>query len=177
MIYLQLFFEFFKTGLFAIGGGQATIPFLYDIGVKTNWYSVEELVNMIAISESTPGPIGVNMATYVGYTTKGFLGSLCSTLGVITPSIIIITLIAILLMGFASKPFVKEVFKYLRAAAIGMIGYAVYQVATITLVNEGKIAVVNCVFCILLLVLMRIFKKVHPLFFILAGAVFGILFI
>ena len=90
MIYLQLFFEFFKAGLFAIGGGMATLPFLYDISDKTGWFTYGQLADMVAISESTPGPIGVNMATYVGFTTAGISGSVIATLGLITPSIIII---------------------------------------------------------------------------------------
>ena len=93
MIYLQLFFEFFKTGLFAVGGGMATLPFLYDMAEKTNWFTSGQLADMIAVSESTPGPIGVNMATYVGFTTAGFWGGLIATLALVTPSVIIIVII------------------------------------------------------------------------------------
>ena len=92
MILLQLFFEFFKTGLFAVGGGMATLPFLYDISARTGWYTTEMLADMIAVSESTPGPIGVNMATYVGFVTAGIPGAIIATLGLITPSIVIILL-------------------------------------------------------------------------------------
>ena len=81
MIYLYLFWEFFKTGLFAIGGGLATLPFLNDMADRTGWFTRADLANMLAVSESTPGPIGVNMATYVGFTTGGVLGSLVATLG------------------------------------------------------------------------------------------------
>ena len=110
MIYLQLFFEFFKAGLFAIGGGMATLPFLYDISDKTGWFTYGQLADMVAISESTPGPIGVNMATYVGFTTAGIPGSVIATLGLITPSIIIILIIAGFLKAFkdnntSSTPF------------------------------------------------------------------------
>ena len=90
MIYLRLFFEFFKTGLFAVGGGMATLPFLYDISARTGWFTHEMLADMIAVSESTPGPIGVNMATYVGYVTAGIPGAVTATLGLVTPSVIII---------------------------------------------------------------------------------------
>lgn len=93
MIYLQLFFEFFKTGLFAVGGGMATLPFLYDMSEKTGWFTSGQLADMIAVSESTPGPIGVNMATYVGFTTAGIGGAIIATIGLITPSIIIIVII------------------------------------------------------------------------------------
>ena len=87
MIFLRLFFEFFKVGLFAIGGGLATIPFLSDMGARTGWFSAGDLANMIAISESTPGPIGVNMATYVGFHTGGVLGGAAATLGLVCPSV------------------------------------------------------------------------------------------
>ena len=89
MIYLQLFWEFVKTGLFALGGGMATVPFLFDISAKTGWFTTSELANMIAVSESTPGPIGVNMATYTGYKTAGIFGSLCATLALIIPSMLL----------------------------------------------------------------------------------------
>ena len=111
MMYLQLFWEFFKTGLFAIGGGMATIPFLYDISGKTGWFSHMDLANMIAVSESTPGPIGVNMATYIGFITgmnqggvaTAILGAVTATLGLTTPSIIVILMIAAVLKSFRRK--------------------------------------------------------------------------
>ena len=86
MIYLQLFWEFFKAGLFAIGGGLATLPFLQDMAVKTGWFTTDQLADMIAVSECTPGPIGVNMATYAGFLTKGVPGGIVATIGLITPS-------------------------------------------------------------------------------------------
>ncbi|MBR6348683.1 MAG: chromate transporter, partial [Spirochaetales bacterium] len=88
MIYLRLFWEFFKTGLFAMGGGMATVPFLFDISAKTGWFTASELADMIAISESTPGPIGVNMATYVGFTTAGIPGGIVATFGLFCPALI-----------------------------------------------------------------------------------------
>ena len=102
IIYLKLFWEFFKAGLFAIGGGMATVPFLQEISRKTGWYTAGDLADMIAVSESTPGPIGVNMATYVGYTTvsrlfgpvAGILGGILSTVGLVMPSVIIILIVA-----------------------------------------------------------------------------------
>ena len=90
MIYLRLFYEFFKTGLFAIGGGLATLPFLSDMADRTGWFTHAQLADMLAVSESTPGPIGVNMATYVGFTTGGVGGALVATLGLVAPSIIVI---------------------------------------------------------------------------------------
>ena len=95
MIYLRLFWEFCKTGLFSVGGGLATLPFLYDISARTGWFTEAQLADMIAISESTPGPIGVNMATYVGFTTAGIPGALAATLGLVFPEIVIILIIVI----------------------------------------------------------------------------------
>ena len=124
MIYLQLFWEFFKTGLFAVGGGMATVPFLFDISARTQWFTSAELANMIAISESTPGPIGINMATYVGYETAGIIGGLIATLGLVTPSIIIIVIVASVLSHLNENPLVKSLFKYLRPAVIGLLMFA-----------------------------------------------------
>lgn len=177
MIFLNLFFEFFKTGLFAVGGGQATIPFLFDICERTNWFTATELANMIAISESTPGPIGVNMAAYVGFTTAGIMGSLSAVVGLVSPSLIIIILISAFLSAFDEKPVVKTVFKFLRAVALGLISYALYQVILISLFNGKSIEWSSICFCLLVFLLARKFKKIHPLVWILAGAFFGLLFL
>ena len=128
MIYLTLYLEFFKIGLFAVGGGLATIPFLTDLASKYNWYTTAELTNMIAISESTPGPIGVNMATYVGYTVGGIPGAILTTLGLITPSIIIILIVARILTAFRNNQHVNNAFKALRPAVTGLIASAGFQV-------------------------------------------------
>ena len=124
MTYLRLFYEFFKTGLFAIGGGMATLPFLKDIGASTGWYTYSDLLNMLAVSESTPGPIGINMATYVGFTVAGVPGAIVSTLGEVTPSIIIILIIAALLKNFRDNRYVNMAFYGLRPASSGLIGGA-----------------------------------------------------
>ena len=116
MLLLRLYYEFFKTGLFAVGGGLATLPFLYDISYRLGWFTHQDLSNLIAISESTPGPIGINAATYVGYLTAGPLGAVIATLGLITPSIIIIIVIAQMLERFRSNPLVDKVFYGLRPA-------------------------------------------------------------
>ena len=123
-IYLQLYWEFFKTGLFAIGGGMATLPFLKDIGASTGWYTYSDLMNMLAVSESTPGPIGINMATYVGYLVGGLPGAVIATLGEVTPSIIVILLIAVLLKNFQDNQYVNWAFYGLRPASTGLIGGA-----------------------------------------------------
>lgn len=119
MIYLQLFIEFFKVGLFSIGGGLATLPFLYNISDRLRWYSHMDLANMIAISESTPGPVGVNTATYVGNTVAGILGTVVATAALIVPSIIIIIIISKFLNKFKDSKHVKNVFYGLRPASVG----------------------------------------------------------
>ena len=100
MIYLRLYWEFFKTGLFAVGGGLATLPFLSRMATATGWFTKAQLADMVAVSESTPGPLGVNTATYVGFTTAGLSGGVIATLGLITPAIAIILLIAAGLRNF-----------------------------------------------------------------------------
>ena len=135
MILLQLFWEFFKTGLFAVGGGMATLPFLYDISSRTGWFTEAKLADMIAVSESTPGPIGVNMATYVGFETAGVPGAVTATLGLICPSVIIILLIARVLRQFRSNKTVDAVFYGLRPCSIALIAAAGLLVAKITFLD------------------------------------------
>lgn len=189
MIYLQLFYEFFKAGLFAIGGGMATLPFLYDISDKTGWYTYGQLADMVAISESTPGPIGVNMATYVGFTTGGVLGSVIATLGLITPSIIIILIIAGFLKAFKDNKYVKSAFYGLRPASTGLIAAAGLSVVALVLLQKDAYAasgnltdLINIPGLILMAVLYyftarcKKTKGLHPVVFIAASAVIGIVF-
>ena len=189
MIYLQLFFEFFKTGLFAVGGGMATLPFLYDMAEKTNWFTSGQLADMIAVSESTPGPIGVNMATYVGFTTAGFWGGLIATLALVTPSVIIIVIISYFLKTFRENKYVDAAFYGLRPASTGLIAAAGMTVVTITLLqmdlfkNSGSIMDLFNWKSLILAVIIYILsnnikqtKKLHPVFFIVGSAIIGILF-
>ena len=188
MILLRLYFEFFKTGLFSIGGGMATIPFLQHMGEATGWFTNQDLTMMIAVSESTPGPLGVNMATYVGYETAGVPGALIATLGVITPGIIIILVIAGFLEKFRSSRSVEAVFCGLRPASTGLIAAAGLSVAasnlffTDALAQGLSLAVVNgkgWILAVILWVLTNKVKKtqgLHPIIFILASAVVGVAF-
>lgn len=185
MIYLQLFFEFFKAGLFAIGGGLATIPFLTDIGARTGWFTSGELANMIAISESTPGPMGVNMATYVGFHTGGVLGGVVATLGLVCPSIIVILIIAGFLKKFRESRGVDAVFYGIRPASTALITAALVEVCANALVNTGvafgtvgffhwkAILLAAAVFVCLQV---KPLKKLHPIVFIAASAVVGVIF-
>ena len=124
MTYLRLLWEFFKTGLFAIGGGMATLPFLKNIGLSTGWYSQTDLMNMLAVSESTPGPIGINMATYVGFTVGGVPGAIIATIGEVTPSIIVILIVAAFLKAFRDSKWVSAAFCGLRPASTALVAAA-----------------------------------------------------
>ncbi len=181
-IYVQLFYEFFKVGLFSIGGGMATIPFLADMGKKTQWFTSSDLMNMLAVSESTPGPIGINMATYVGYTVGGVPGALIATAGEVAPAIIIIIAIAKFLEKFRTNRFVNSAFYGLKPASTGLIGSALLGVAAEVLFPGGFDAGIKIKAIILMAVvwfLSNIFKptkNLHPICFIGICAVAGILF-
>ena len=184
MIFLQLFYEFFKTGLFAVGGGLATLPFLEDISQRTGWFTSAQLADMLAISESTPGPIGVNMATYVGFETAGILGALCATVGLVMPSVIIIVLVSKVLEKFRSNTYVEAAFYGLRPASVAMVASAGIGVAMTTLLNltASGFAVLRwreLVLAAVILVLTNFVpkvKKFHPIVFIALAAAVGIIF-
>ncbi len=194
MLYLKLFWEFFKTGLFAIGGGMATIPFLYDMADATGWFSRNDLANMIAVGESTPGPIGVNMATYVGFVSGmnngglavALLGAVTATMGLITPSVIVILIVAVVLKNFRNNSLVNHAFYGLRPASTGLIAAAGISVAVSNLVTIGGVAEHSfslnwkgLALGIVLWLLTNVVKKtknLHPIVFIGLSAVVGILF-
>lgn len=180
MIYLILAYEFFKIGLFSIGGGMATLPFLMDLTGKYDWFTISELTNMVAISESTPGPVGINMATYAGYNAAGIPGAIVATLALTAPAWIIIILIAKFLENFSENRNVKAAFYGIRPAVAALIGYAVWELLKIALISaaDGKIQVnlVNAAVCVVVFALLQIKKlgKLHPLVWIAAGACVGI---
>ena len=189
MLYLRLFWEFFKTGLFAVGGGMATLPFLYDMSEKTGWFTASQLADMIAVSESTPGPIGVNMATYVGFTTAGVPGVLVATLGLVTPSVIIILLIARVMKQFRDNKYVDAAFYGLRPCSVGLIAAAGLLVVRLALLRVDAFKASGAVLDLfnwkaialaaVLLVLTRVVKqtkKLHPIVFIGLSALAGALF-
>ena len=180
MIYLILAYEFFKIGLFSIGGGMATLPFLMDLTGKYDWFTISELTNMVAISESTPGPVGINMATYAGYNAAGVPGAIVATLALTAPAWIIIILIAKFLENFNENRNVKAAFYGIRPAVAALIGYAVWELLKIALISaaDGKIQVnlVNAAVCVVVFALLQIKKlgKLHPLVWIAAGACVGV---
>ena len=177
MILLELFFSFFKIGLFAVGGGLATLPFLYEMANTHSWFDVELISDMIAISESTPGPIGINMATYVGYLNSGLLGAIIAPLGEVAPSIIIITIIAGFLKKFKDNEIVKNVFYGLRAASCALIAAAGLGVVKIAFFGE-TIKEFFWEGAIMAVILYLAIKKLkwHPIVFIAISAVIGIIF-
>lgn len=183
MIHIQLFFEFFRIGLFALGGGLATIPFLEELIDKYGWITQQDLLDLIAIAESTPGPIGVNAATYVGYNVAGLVGSLTTVLGLVTPSVIIIIVIAHFFTKFKEQRVVQAGFYGIRPVVAGLIGAAGFQVAQIALFNVNLYQnthvlldlfnIKAMIVCGMALLMMSKWKK-HPIFYIIIGAVAGI---
>ena len=196
MVFLLLFLEFFKTGLFAIGGGMATLPFLNEMANKYPWFTVNDVSDMIAVSESTPGPIGVNMATYAGYTTGykelgvlgGVLGAFVSTVGLVLPSLIIIIIVAKILEKFRESKLVKDAFYTLRPAVTALIAVAGISIIKTSLVNIDAFSasgnymdlfniVAIIMFAVILCMQLLVKKiKLHPIVYIAVAAVVGIIF-
>lgn len=185
MILLRLIYEFAKTGLFSVGGGLATLPFLYEISNNTGWFTHADIADMIAISESTPGPIGINMSTYAGFMTAGVLGGVLASFGLALPSVVITLIIARFLNKFRDNPLVEGAFYGLRPASIAMITAAGLNVAKVALVNLDAFAATGNVGDLFLwkaLILAALIfvgqKKLkwHPVIFIAISAVVGIVF-
>lgn len=180
MIYFSLFYEFFKVGLFAVGGGAATIPFLMRMAERLDWFTQAELMNMIAISESTPGPIGINMATYAGYHTAGIPGALLATFALVLPAFIIMMLVANLLMHYKDNRTVQSVFAGIRPAVAGLIASVAVTLLQVTLfvTRQGHLhlRIAPAVLFVLMLVAMNLkwCRKLHPVIWIGIGAVAGI---
>lgn len=193
MIFLELFWRFFMVGLFSVGGGLATLPFLTSMGETTGWFDSMDISNMVAISESTPGPIGINMATYIGYQIGsqvspglGIVGSIIASLGEVTPAIVIIMIVSRMLMKFRDSKYVEYVFYGLRAASVGLIAAAWLGVAKIAFYSSDVMAesgnflmaidYKSIILSALIFFLATKFKKLHPIALIVLSAVVGIVF-
>lgn len=189
MIYLQLFFEFLKIGMFSVGGGMATLPFLYDLSDKTGWFTHAQIADMLAVSESTPGPMGINMATYVGYTVAGIPGSILASVGLILPGVILVLLIMAVLDKFRNNKYVEGAFYGLRPASVGLIAAAGILVARIAFLSSDSLGTVSeflngisikaVILAVILLILTRgvkATKNLHPVVFISFSALVGIVF-
>ena len=183
---LRLMWEFFKTGLFAIGGGMATFPFLQKMAENYDWFTSEELLDMIAVSESTPGAIGINVASFAGYRAYGISGAILASISLIAPAIIIILIIAKSLDKFKTSLTVKNAFEYIRPSTAGLILGAMLNVMIISLFNVklyektgdflDLFQIIQLVLFLGFLFLLRKYKKIHPLLIIGMGAVFGVIF-
>lgn len=195
MILCRLFWEFCKTGLFAIGGGMATVPFLREIADKTGWFTAGQLADMIAVSESTPGPLGVNMATYVGYTVgssqlgspwMGIVGAVTATLGLIFPSIVIVLCISFFLKRFRTSTLVDAALYGLRPASVALISAAGVEIVLFAILRVDSIYQIGAAQFSWKSVLLAAgvyagtnlipkLKKLHPIWFILLSAIVGII--
>lgn len=167
--YAVLCWEFFKIGLFAIGGGLVTVPFLFDLAEEYPWFTAKELADMIAVSQSTPGPVGINMATYAGYKAAGIGGSIAATFSIVLPSMIIIYLIAVFLKKWACHPAVQKVLQGIRPAVLALILFAGWDIAKISVMDyktAGLLAV--------LVVVQRFYKK-SAIFYIALSAIAGLI--
>ena len=184
MIYLQLAWEFFKVGLFAIGGALSALPFLYDIAARFDWFTVAQVADMVAVAECTPGPIAINMATYAGMQAAGPLGSVIATLFLVLPSVLISLLICTILARWAKGPALSYIFGGLRPAVAGLIASIAISMVMLALLGFNGLSAwtqpISCnypalIFFILLLPAIFLLKK-HPILYIALGAVVGIIF-
>lgn len=183
MIYLLLYIEFFKIGLFAVGGGLATLPFLYQLSFKTGWFTTHQLADMIAVSEITPGPLGINMATFSGFNAGGILGGIVATLGIVTPSVIVIIIVAGILNKFIKNKYVADAFTGLRPAVCALVTIAVWEIVKVsvfdiqlyeqTLNIKDLFLFKNIIYLALLFALIRK-VKLHPIAYIGLSALLGI---
>lgn len=188
MIWLRLFIEFFKTGLFAIGGGLATIPFLRVMSESTKWFNAETLSTMVAVGESTPGPIGVNMATYVGFTVGhnqagiigALLGGFLATLALVLPSVIIILIVAKVFEAFKENKIVARSFYVIRPAVTGMIASAALMMTKSGVFTKGGnlLHAIDIKAAILFIALLIFTNKIklHPIFYIIIAGAIGAIF-
>ena len=165
----QLFLQFFHVGVFSFGGGYATLPFLYDIADKFHWYSAKQLTDMLAISSITPGPVGVNVATFAGFTTAGILGSLVATAAIILPSYIIVTIVFKVIDKFRTNRNIKGAIRGLKPA-----GCALLSAVGIKLLFTSNLHLLGTLILLGFLIL-SIKKKQDPLFYLGISAILGLI--
>lgn len=181
MIFFQLFFTFFKIGLFTIGGGYAMLPFIQSEVIRLGWLTNEQVINFIAVSESTPGPFAINMSTYVGTQMSGVLGAICATLGVVMPSFIIILIIASFFEKFKDNKYIVGCMTGLKPAVIGLIGSAVISIGITVFfpvsISLSVFSTPQFYISLILFLGMTVLalKKVHPIIIIVISAVVGII--
>ena len=167
-IYIKLFLQFFHIGLFSFGGGYATLPFLYDIAEKFHWYTVSQLTNMLAISSITPGPVGINMATFAGFTTSGVLGSLIATTSIVLPSLIFVTIVSKIIDKFKTNSYVNNIIKTLKPT-----GCALLSAVFIKLLFTSNLHLIGTVI-LTAFIISACLKKMDPLFYLGISGLIGI---
>lgn len=173
---IAIFLEFFKIGLFSIGGGLATIPFINDlVSTHPSWITHQDVANMIAISQSTPGPFGINMATFTGFKVFGLLGSITAVIALILPSIIIVIIVAKFLTRFNEKWYVKAGFASLRPTVLALIIYALSNIFVMSLFNKTHLKITEAIIFITIFFLSKKFNKVHLVLWIVLGAFLSII--
>lgn len=181
MIYLELFFTFLKIGAFTFGGGYAMLPLIQEAVLSKGWIEYADFVNFIAVSESTPGPFAINMATYVGAEVGGVFGSFCATSGVVVPSFVIILIVAKFFEKFKNSKIVSGCMSGLKPAVIGLIAGAILSIVKIVFIPNGfswSIFTETSFYCSLVIFALGAvlaFKKVHPIAIICLSAVLGII--
>ncbi len=171
MILTQLFWNFFNIGVFSFGGGYATLPFLYQISQNYSWYTLDDLSNMIAISSLTPGPVGINMATFAGYKTAGILGSIISTTAIVIPSLIFVILISKVLKKFSANEYVKSIIYILKPLGCGLLCAAGANMFINNMLTS-EINLLNIIF-LTVLILISLHKKLNPIFYLGIAALYG----
>ena len=171
MIYLQLFLEFFKIGLFSFGGGYATIPFLYHISQVYNWYSLDELTQMVAVASITPGPVGINVATYAGLKSAGVLGSAIATTAEMLPSVYVVIIGSKLLKKFSDNFYVKSTIETLKPVSCALLASVAIGLL------KPEIRDIKAMILLGVLILMSWKSKRDPLYYILISAVVGVLLV
>ncbi len=170
-VILSLYWSFFKVGLFTIGGGYAMIPLMEAEVIDTHgWLSAAEFLDIIAVAEMTPGPISINAATFIGYRMAGVAGSLITTLGVITPSLVLLLLLSKILFGLIQKPQAESFLNGLRSALVALILLAAYSLGQAAMIDISTIAI------FILLLAASLIKQISPLYYIAAGAILGLIF-
>ncbi len=166
-LFIQIFLQFFHIGLFSFGGGYATLPFLYDIAEKFDWYTVDQLTDMVAVSSITPGPVGVNMATFSGFATSGIIGALVATIAIMLPSFIIVSVVFKLIDKFKNNNYIKSIIQSLKPA-----GCALLCAVGIKLIFTSHLQLIGCII-LALFIGTSFIKKQDPLFYLGISAILG----
>lgn len=178
---LTILIEFSKIGFFAIGGGMATLPFLYHLSTEYGWFSAKDLAQMLAVANIVPGPVGINLATQVGYKADGFLGAFAAALGILIPSLICVFIVAKLLKEFEGNKFVKSIFYILKPTSCAMIAAILIKLIKSTVIKTPHLTAISqidwmAIALLLILIFINLKKEHSPLFYLTVSALAGVLF-